>query len=357
VRALGSLELSRVKSALFVRIRSLGDTVLFTPAVTNFKRACPDCRLSVIVDEASASLLENNPDIDEIIISPTDSRPDRVLRFLTRLLRRRFDLAIDFHCGPRGAIGAFLSRARYRVGWAEGGHSFLYNIRVPRARQVLKTKSVIHTVAKNLAPLVMIGVPIVSMETRLFVGPEERRSLDAKLRAAGIDGDERILLAHVGATKRRKEYPAVRFAHVLSSYISEGQMRPVAIGSRDDLARWGLIRHQLADEALDRVVSMVGEVSIAEVKALCERAAVFVGPDGGLMHIADALGAFCVALFGKTELRLWHPWQSTHIVLRPCTEITCRPSCPHRRTPEGCLALISEDEIVEAILELESLFN
>ena len=95
MRAPGSLELSRVKSALFVRIRSLGDTVLFTPAVTNFKRACPDCRLSVIVDEASASLLENNPDIDEIITSPTDSRPDRVLRFLTRLLRRRFDLAID----------------------------------------------------------------------------------------------------------------------------------------------------------------------------------------------------------------------------------------------------------------------
>ncbi len=73
------------------------------------------------------------------------------------------------------------------------------------------------------------------------------------------------------------------------------------------------------------------------------------------MHIADALGTSSVALFGKTELRLWHPWQSTHIALRPCTEITCKPSCPHRRTREGCLALISEDELLRAILELEFL--
>ncbi|HUT02973.1 MAG TPA: glycosyltransferase family 9 protein [bacterium] len=355
MRAPGALEISRVKSALFVRIRSLGDTVLFTPAVTNFKRACPGCRLSVVVDEASASVLENNPDIDETIVSPTDNRPDHILKFLTKLLRSRFDLAIDFHCGPRGAIATFLSGARYRVGWEEGGHSFVYNIRVPRAREVLRTKSVIHTVAKNLAPLMMIGVPIVSTETRLFVGTEERRSLDAKLAAAGLDGTERILLVHVGATKGRKEYPAQRFGHVLSSYVSEGQMRPVALGSKNDLARWSLIRQQLSDEARGRVVSMVGEISIAEVKALCARAAVFVGPDSGLMHIADALGTSCVALFGKTELRLWHPWQSTHIVLRPCTEIRCAPSCPHRRTREGCLALISEDELVAAILELESL--
>ena len=132
-------------------------------------------------------------------------------------------------------------------------------------------------------------------------------------------------------------------------------MQPVMLGSADDVARWGLICELLSDEARERVTSLVGEISISEVKAICEQASVFLGPDSGLMHIADALGASCVALFGKTELRLWHPWQSTHIVLRPCAEVKCRTSCSHYGTREGCLALISEDEIVAAVLELESL--
>jgi len=349
------LNLADINSALFIRIRSLGDTVLFTPTIENFRRACPEARLSVVVDRASASVLADNPDIDEIIVSPSGNRPDHFLGFASKLLRHRFDLAVDFHGGPRGALAALLSRAKYRVGWQESGHSFVYNVRVPRAREVLKTTSVIHTVAKNLAPLVKIGVPIVSTATRVFVGAKERRSLDAKLRAAGVDGDMPILLVHVGATKKRKEYPAERLARVLSSYIKEGGMQPVMLGSTNDLARWLLIEELLSDEARQRVTSLVGEVSISEVKALCQQSSVFFGPDSGLMHIADALGTSCVALFGKTELRLWHPWQSTHIVLRPCAEVRCRTSCPHYGTREGCVALISEDEIVAAILELESL--
>ncbi len=349
------LNLAKIKAALFIRIRSLGDTVLFTPTIENFRRACPQAWLSVVVDRASASVLADNPDIDEIIVSASGNRPDRFLSFASKLLRRRFDLAIDFHGGPRGALAAFLSRAKYRVGWQESGHSFVYNVRVPRAREVLKTTSVIHTVAKNLAPLVTIGVPIVSTATRLFVGAEERRSLDVKLRVAGVDGDRPILLVHVGATKKRKEYPAEGLARVLSSYLKEGRMQPVMLGSPDDLARWALIEELLSEEARARVTSLVGKISICEVKALCEQASVFLGPDSGLMHIADALGTSCVALFGKTELRLWHPWQSAHIVLRPCAEVRCRTSCSYYGTRQGCLALITEDEIVAAILELESL--
>ena len=100
---------------------------------------------------------------------------------------------------------------------------------------------------------------------------------------------------------------------------------------------------------------LVGKISISEVKALCEKATVFLGPDSGLMHIADALGTSCAALFGKTELRLWHPWQSTHIVLRPCAEVTCKTSCSYYWTRQGCVGLISEDEIAAAVLELEAL--
>ncbi|MBN1593941.1 MAG: glycosyltransferase family 9 protein [Candidatus Coatesbacteria bacterium] len=350
------LPLEEIKSAVFIRIKSLGDTVLFTPVLANFKRACPWARLSVVVDKGSAAVLADNPEIDEIIISPTGGAPARFLRYVIALRRQRCDLAMDFHGGPRGAIASLLSGARYRVGSHESGHSFAYNIRVPRVREVLNTKtSMIHTVAKNLAPLIMIGVPITSTATSVYVGAKERESLQAKLHSAGVMDDERLFLIHVGATKKRKEYPPEKLAAVLTGYVEKGSMRPVVIGSKDDAARWASIVTGIGAKARERLVSTVGHLTVPEVKAICERGSVFLGPDSGIMHIADSLGARCVALFGKTELRLWHPWQSTHIVMRPCTEVNCRSTCDHYRTREGCLALISEDAVLEAVLELEPL--
>ena len=52
---------------LVVRLRSIGDIVLLTPALRLLKHWRPDLRVSVLIEAGFRELLEGNPDVDEIL--------------------------------------------------------------------------------------------------------------------------------------------------------------------------------------------------------------------------------------------------------------------------------------------------
>src|SRR5438309_11103477 len=94
------LHASRVS---ILRLRSLGDCVLTTPALDILKRFRPDLRIAVVVEDRFRAIFEGNPDIDEILA------PE-----LSPLRRFRPDLCMNFHGGTRSAWMTLLSGARYR---------------------------------------------------------------------------------------------------------------------------------------------------------------------------------------------------------------------------------------------------
>src|SRR5690242_17061675 len=55
---------------LFVRLRSLGDTVLSTPLYAALKGWRPDLSVAVLVESPNDDVLKHNPDVDEVITIP-----------------------------------------------------------------------------------------------------------------------------------------------------------------------------------------------------------------------------------------------------------------------------------------------
>src|SRR5947209_6642178 len=102
-----------------IRLRSLGDCVLTTPAIALLKAHRPDLKISVIVDPRFAALFEGNPDIDEICSGSVKA-----------------DLALNFHGGTRSMWLTVASRARYRAGFAHHAWSACYNVPIPRAQEI-----------------------------------------------------------------------------------------------------------------------------------------------------------------------------------------------------------------------------
>src|SRR4029453_9324482 len=91
---------------LLVRLRLIGDVVLTTPAIRALRETYPDARLSYLVEPLSAPIVQRNPHLDEVIVAAAPDAPRRLrddLKLAFDLRRRRFDLAIDFHGGPRSA--------------------------------------------------------------------------------------------------------------------------------------------------------------------------------------------------------------------------------------------------------------
>jgi len=99
---------------LLIRLRQIGDVVFTTPAVHALRRRFPDAHLTYVVEPAAAPIVVNNPHLNEVIVAPRAQGLRGLLSDLAlarRLRTQRYDLAIDFHGGPRASL-ALLESSR-----------------------------------------------------------------------------------------------------------------------------------------------------------------------------------------------------------------------------------------------------
>ena len=107
-----------ISRILLVRLRQIGDVVFTTPAIRALRTRFPDAHLSYVVEPAALSIVEHNPHLDEVIVAQrlrgaAGLRADVTL--INRLREGRYDLAIDFHGGPRASVLTWLSGAPRRI--------------------------------------------------------------------------------------------------------------------------------------------------------------------------------------------------------------------------------------------------
>src|SRR5712692_7616200 len=119
-----------------IRLRSLGDCVLTTPALALLKAHRPDFKITLVVEPRFAAVFEGNPDVDEC-----------------RAGAARADLALNLHGGTRSMMLTMASRAKFRAGFTHHRYSFLYSTRIPAAQEILGVSRPVHT-AEHLASAV-----------------------------------------------------------------------------------------------------------------------------------------------------------------------------------------------------------
>ena len=255
-----------------VRIRSLGDCVLTTPALDILRRARPDLRLSIVVEDRFRDLFEDNADIDDIL-PPS----------IAALRRWRPRLCVNLHGGTRSAWLSALSGAEHRAGFGHFRHGWAYNLRIPRAQEILGEERTVHT-AEHLA------------SAMFWLGARAGEIPRAKLVARNVV-KRSVAVIHPVAATPEKTWRADGFLEVARRLMALG-LEPVVIGAdTDDLAPF----HDF---------SIVQGAPLAKVKTLLAGASFFVGNDSGPAHMAAAFGLPVVVIFGNSNPAIWGPWRT-----------------------------------------------
>jgi ADP-heptose:LPS heptosyltransferase len=60
---------------LLIRLRMIGDVIFTTPAIRALRRRYPDARISYLVEDAAAPVVQGNPHLDDVLRHPADNRP------------------------------------------------------------------------------------------------------------------------------------------------------------------------------------------------------------------------------------------------------------------------------------------
>jgi ADP-heptose:LPS heptosyltransferase len=288
------------------------------------------------------------------------------IRLGLRLRAQRYDLAIDFHGGPRASLLAWLSGAPRRIGYAVRGRAWMYTTRVPRPRTMRPR----HAVENQWDLLTAIDVPApgpAADPVEMPLDPQADAALAERLRAAGLPATARLIVVHVSAGNPFRRWPQDSFAEVAAALISHHQdVRVVVVsGPSERDAAASVIqnaRERMPSAKRERVLS-IGECSLAELRALLDRAALFIGGDSGPLHIAATSAIPIVGLYGPTLPVRSAPWRSPTLTTesveggplacRPCDQRVCAPGdfrCLTRIAP-GAVVAAAERSLVAAAVK------
>jgi lipopolysaccharide heptosyltransferase II len=345
---------------LLVRLRLIGDVVFTTPAIAALRRHFPSAEISYLVEERAAPVVSTNRHLSRVITVP-HARGWRRIKddvALARELRAsRFDIAIDFHGGPRSSWLTWASRAPVRVGYDVRGRTWMYTRVVKRARELRARHSVenqwdlLKAIDPALAPPADRERDRVEMPVDQVASAGVRRQLDG----IGVPASARLIVMHVGAGNPFRRWPESSFAELAADLAQRGDDRRIVLTSgpadRDAASRVAHAAHARAGQAASRIITLEGQ-SLAELRALMDESALFIGGDSGPLHVASTSDVPVIALFGSTlseRSMPWRPHRLTAIALDVGT-LSCRP-CQQRVCVHGdfrCLSGISAARVREA---------
>ena len=321
----------------------IGDVLWTTPFLSNLRRAYPGAHIAYIVRRNCAFVLENNPDIDELIVFE-DERLSCQLLFLWRLSRKRFDLAIDLVCTPATAIQSFVSGAKTRIGFDFRIRQRLYTHRLSRIEANHG-----HEVEFNLFVLPFLGIPEESRTLVWNVSDDERAVAQGQWNELGFSDSQPVIAFIPTGGYPSKKWPASHFAELANGgRLSSDYRYLVFWGSEAERNEAGVIA-ALGGEAV--VVAPAN--NLRHTAALLSRCIAAVGNDSGPTHVATALGIPVVMPYGPSDERNQGPWSSrARVVTADDREQRCcrRTDCPD----PVCMTGIDADRVARALHELLS---
>ena len=366
------------KKVLFIATRQIGDVLVTTPLISKARELWPDAEFHFLGYRGKLDMLKGNPDISEII--ETADRPSFVeyLSLFNRLFQR-YDLAIVTQPSDRAYLYGLLSAFR-RVG-VLGGHPqgkdpmgssktekqnawkkfiSIHNVTVDYFAQ--------HVIVEKLRLLtVFYKNPNDLFKEAISVTPPLGEAL-APLIASQLH--QPYVVLHPGPLTAYKRWPLAYWQKLIEWLVQEGmQVVLSASAAKQDLQLNQDILSLLNQSDRKQVIDTAGMLSIPQAGTLLRGAALYIGVDTSITHLAAACNTPTIALFGATPPTNFGPWPNGFIGDQPyqlrartqtvgCVTILqgpgecvpCRKAgCQDRADSHSeCLDLLEPHQVIEA---------
>jgi len=348
-----TMDWQRAKHILCVRLDNMGDVLMTSPALHALKASSCRPKLTLWCSPSGAAVARHIDSLDSTLTfdapwmkndaaSATDTQA-----MIQRLTAENFDAAVIFTVFSQSPLPAALlchlaGIERVVAHCRENP----YHLISDWVKETEPEGGIRHEVQRQIDLVGAVGFAVPKATGLSFkVFPADIRSLNRRLAYLGI-GTRSLLVAHCGATAPSRRYPPAQFARALTRLANRGHRIVLTggVGERDLVRR--VVERCEAD-----VVDLSGLLTLGELGALIQRAAVLVANNSGPVHIAAAVGTPVVDLYALTNPQ-HGPWRVAHRMLN--REVPCA-YCYKSICPQGhhaCLAGVSPDDVADAVWSL-----
>lgn len=344
------------KNILCVRLDSMGDVLMTTPALKALKGAVPGRKITLLTSKSGAQAAQLIPEIDDVVIynapwmklplPPADSRGE--FSMAARLQQSGFDAAVIFTVYSQSPLPAaflcHLAGIPLRLAFCRENPYSLLSDWVKDTEPELGIR---HEVQRQLDLVKTIDCQTEIETLSLQVPPGGETRVTRKMEKLGMQLDQPWIVIHPGATADSRRYPAESFAAAARILSEEHNLQILFTGSRAEVP----LVHQIQMGMGISSYSLADELDLGELAALIALTPLLVTNNTGPAHIAAAVGTKVVVLYALTNPQ-HTPWMVPSRVL--FHDVPCK-FCYKSICPEGhknCLAKVPPQKVVEAALEL-----
>jgi lipopolysaccharide heptosyltransferase II len=346
----------KVERILCVRLDSLGDVLMTTPAIRALKESHPGRTITLLTSPVGARIAALIPEIDEVMVYDApwmkaakphaDSRSDYVMAATLR--QSGFEAAVIFTVYSQSPLPAafltYLAGIPLCLAHCRENPYQLLSHWVPENEPEAAIR---HETRRQLDLVASVGCRTEDERLSLRVSPKTERAVARLLGQLGFKPDRPWVVVHPGASARSRRYQPEGFAEVARRLYLDYGIPAIFTGAQGEIQ----LVESIQAEAGIPSSTLAGKLNLEEFAALLKQSPLLISNNTGPVHIAAAVGTPVVDLYALTNPQ-HTPWKIPHRVLNhdvPC-KYCYKSVCPELH--HNCLGLVMPQEVVEAALEL-----
>ncbi|MFH1339141.1 MAG: lipopolysaccharide heptosyltransferase II, partial [Candidatus Omnitrophota bacterium] len=280
----------------------LGDALFSTSLIAALKRNFAQSRLAVLSVPRVREIFQNNPNVDKIIIYDEKGKHGSLisrLGFVFALRKERFDTAFMLRPSLSRTLILKYAGIKQIVGHDNPKSGKHLTIKVPPPADVL------HKADYFLSLLEHLGLKISHRKYEFFPSNEDRAYVAGLFSEQNMDASLPLIVINPGANWVPKRWPPENLAELIRRLKERAAANIAITGAKKDKDLTGEIINK---SQAAKVFNFAGRTSLGQLGALMEKADAVISADSGPMHIAAAVGAKVVALFGPTSPKITGPY-------------------------------------------------
>jgi lipopolysaccharide heptosyltransferase II len=344
------------RNVLCVRLDTLGDVLMTTPALRALRASLPGRRLRLLTSPAGAEVAALVPEVDDVLtydapwMKAAAPRRDSVpeLAMVERLRRDRFDAAVVFTVYSQNPLPSaflcYLADIPLRLAHCHENPYQLLTHWVPDPEPVQFLR---HEVRRQLDLVATVGCRTDNERLSIRYTEADRGRVLDLLDEIGIDPRRPWVVVHPGASAASRRYRPEGFAEAAGRLAREHGCQVLFTGSEGERELVDGIRRMMQVPTY----SAIGRLRLAELAALLALAPLLIANNTGPVHVAAAVGTPVVDLYALTNPQ-HTPWAVPRRVLFhdvPC-KYCYKSVCPEKH--HDCLRKVPPGAVVAAAVEL-----
>ncbi|HEX9997097.1 MAG TPA: glycosyltransferase family 9 protein [Abditibacterium sp.] len=337
---------------LLIRLSSIGDCVMASSVVAALREAHPGAHIAWVVQSKSVGAVRGLEGVDEVFEwSDKNGRWRGFWQIARQIRRAHFDVVVDLQGLDKAALFMLASGAKRRI-TGESARRFPRKFAtetVPEERKIhardfyfgrVAPLGIAPDVAERFFPILPIKAEHFEFATRF-------------LTENGVGSGDTIFGFNLGASVEVNRWAPENFAHLAFNLLKNPGAKVILFGAPADTALLEEFQRSFAalngEKTEPRVVVALGKTNLMQLAALSKKCECFLTADTGPMHIAAAVGAPVLALFGPARI-----WRTAPIQNPANAEIRVLEASKITGTWPAPMSAHSVESVEKAMLEMSA---